>query len=144
MEISSKFTNGVKFIGTEGWLFVSRGKATVTASDPTSASSNKKALDASDPKILHSKIAGNEIKLYHSPEMHKNWLDCIRSRKEPVAPVEVGHRSCSACLLSQIAMKLPRKLYWNPKKEKFINDPEANAMLSRPQRGPYGTTKIKI
>jgi len=144
MEISSRFTNGVKFIGTEGWLFVSRGKAKVTASDPTSASSNKKALDASDPKILHSKIADDKIKLYHSPEMHRNWLDCIRSRKEPVAPVEVGHRSCSACLLNSIAMKLPRKLYWDPKKEKFINDPEANAMLSRPQRKPYGTTNIKL
>ena len=144
MEISSRFTNGVRFEGTEGWLFVSRGKATVTASDPTSASSNKKALDASDPKILHSKIGDDEIKLYHSPEMHKNWLDCIRSRKAPVAPVEVGYRSCSACLLNSIAMKLPRKLHWDPKKEKFINDDEANAMLSRPQRGPYGTTNIKL
>jgi predicted dehydrogenase len=142
MEISSRFTNGVKFIGTDGWLFVSRGNAKVTASDPTSGSSNKKALDASDPKILHSVIGPNEIKLYHSPEMHANWLDCIRSRKEPVAPVEVGHRSCSACLLSQIAMKLPGKLRWDPKKEKFIGNSEANAMLSRPHRGQYGTTKI--
>jgi len=144
MEISSRFTNGVRFIGTEGWLFVSRGNAKVTASDPTSGSSNKKALDASDPKILHSKIGGNEIKLYHSPEMHANWLDCIRSRKEPVAPVEVGHRSCSACLLSQITMKLPGKLRWDPKGEKFINNAKANLMLSRPQRGQYGTTKIKV
>ena len=144
MEISSRFTNGVKFIGTEGWLFVSRGNAKVTASDPSSGSSNKRALDASDPKILHSQIGDNEIKLYHSPEMHENWLDCIRSRKEPVAPVEVGHRSCSACLLSQIAMKLPGKLRWDPKREKFIGNAQANSMLSRPQRGKYGTTKVKI
>jgi predicted dehydrogenase len=144
MEISNKFTNGVKFIGTDGWLFVSRGNAKVTASDPSSGSSNKSAMDASDPKILHSKIGDSEIKLYHSPEMHKNWLDCIRSRKEPVAPVEVGHRSCSACLVNSIAMKVPGKLRWDPKKEKFINNATANAMLSRPQRGPYGTTKVKI
>ena len=144
MEISSRFTNGVKFIGTEGWLFVSRGNARVTASDPTSGSSNKKALDASNPKILHSKIGDNEIKLYHSPEMHANWLDCIRSRKKTVAPVEVGHRSCSACLLSQIAMKLPEKLRWDPKREKFIGNAQANSMLSRPQRGRYGTTKVRI
>ncbi len=144
MEISSRFTNGVRFIGTEGWLFVSRGNAKVTASDPTSGSSNKTALDASDPKILHSVIGPNEIKLYHSPEMHANWLDCIRSRKEPVAPVEVGHRSCSACLLSQIAMKLPGKLRWDPRKEKFINNAKANLMLSRLQRKQYGTTKVKI
>lgn len=144
MEVSSRFINGVKFIGTEGWLFVSRGNAKVTASDPTSTSSNKRALDASDPKILHSVIGDNEIKLYHSPEMHENWLDCIRSRKEPVAPVEVGHRSCSACLVNSIAMKIPRKLHWDPKKEKFINDAEANSMLSRPQRKPYGTTNVKV
>ncbi|MCF7957085.1 MAG: Gfo/Idh/MocA family oxidoreductase [Phycisphaerae bacterium] len=144
MEVSSRFKNGVKFIGTEGWLFVSRGNAKVTASDPSSGSSNKSALDASNPMILHSKIGDNEIKLYHSPEMHENWLDCIRSRQEPVAPVEVGHRSCSACLLSSIAMKLPGKLHWDPKKEKFIGNVAANAMLSRTQRGPYGTTKVKV
>ena len=145
MEISSRFTNGVKFIGTEGWLFVSRGSAKVTASDPTSGSSNKKALDASDPKILHSKIGDNEIKLYHSPEMHENWLDCIRNRKEPVAPVEVGHRSCSACLLSDIAMQMPGvKLCWDPKKEQFKNNDKANAMLSRPQRKGYGTNTVKV
>lgn len=144
MEISSRFKNGVKFIGSDGWLFVSRGNAKVTASDPSSASSNKRVLDASNPKILHSKIGDNEIKLYHSPEMHKNWLDCIRSRKEPVAPVEVGHRSCSACLLNSIAMKVPGKLHWDPKKEKFTNSAAANAMLSRPQRGEYGTTKVKL
>lgn len=144
MEISSRFKNGVKFIGSEGWLFVSRGSAKVTASDPSSGSSNKSALDASNPKILHSKIGDNEIRLYHSPEMHENWLDCIRNRKEPVAPVEVGHRSCSACLLSSIAMKLPGKLHWDPKKEKFIGNVAANAMLSRTQRGQYGTTKVKV
>lgn len=144
MEVSSRFTNGVRFIGAEGWLFVSRGDAKVTASDPTSSSSNKKALDASDPKILHEKIGDDETKLYDSPEMHENWLDCIRSRKEPVAPVEVGHRSCSTCLLHSIAIKLPGKLHWNPKKEKFIDNAKANAMLSRKQRGSYGTTKVKV
>ena len=144
MEISSRFKNGVKFIGTEGWLFVSRGNAKVTASDPTSGSSNKRALDASDPKILHSKIGDDELKLYHSPEMHENWLDCIRSRKDPVAPVEVGHRSCSACLVNSIAMKVPGKLQWDPEAEMFPHNVAANSMVSRPQRGEYGTTKVKI
>jgi hypothetical protein len=49
----------------------------------------------------------------------------------------VGHRSCSACLLHQIAMKLKRKVYWDPIKERFKNDDQANAMLSRDQRYPY-------
>ena len=142
MDISSDFPNGVRFEGSEGWIFVSRGNATVTASDPVSTAEKKKALDASDPAILESKIGPNEIHLYKSPEQHLNWLQCIRTRTQPVAPAEIGHRSCTACLLSHIAMKLPTKLYWDPKKEKFINNDRANKMLSRTQRRPYGTNYI--
>jgi hypothetical protein len=71
-------------------------------------------------------------------------LDCIKSRKEPISPAEMGHRACSVCLISHIAMKLPRKLTWNPKTERFIKDNEANAMLTRTQRKPYGTNYIKM
>jgi myo-inositol 2-dehydrogenase/D-chiro-inositol 1-dehydrogenase len=101
-------------------------------------------LDASDPKILSSVIGKDEIHLYRSNEHHGNWLDCIKSGEQPISPVEIGHRACSVCLVSHIAMKLPRKLSWNPKAERFINDDEANAMLSRPQRYPYGTNYIKM
>ncbi len=141
MHISGDNPNGVKFEGTEGWIFVTRG-APVTSSDPVSNSSGMKSLDASDPKILDSVIGENEIHLYESPEQHRNWLDSIISRVQPVAPVEVAHRSCSACLVSHIAMKLPRKLYWDPVRERFSNDDEANAMLNRPQRHPYGTNYV--
>jgi len=72
-----------------------------------------------------------------SKEHHGNWLESMKSRIQPIAPVEVGHRSCSACLLHHTAMKLQRKLYWDPIKERFHNDDEANAMLSRPKRYPY-------
>jgi myo-inositol 2-dehydrogenase/D-chiro-inositol 1-dehydrogenase len=115
-----------------------------SASDPVSAAKSSKALDASDPKILTSVIGENEIHLYKSDEQHGNWLECIKTRKAPISPVEIGHRACSVCLVSHIAMKLPRKLQWDPKAERFVNDNEANAMLSRPQRKPYGTTNIKM
>jgi hypothetical protein len=108
------------------------------------AGNNTKALDASNPKILSSVIGPNEIHLYESNEQHGNWLDCIKSRKEPISPVEIGHRTCSVCLVTHIAMKLGRKLNWDPDKERFVNDDEANSMLSRPQRAPYGTNYIKI
>ena len=134
--------NGVKFVGENGWIFVSRGAVTITASDPTNTGKALKALDSDNPKILDSVIGENEIHLYESQEQHHNWLDCIISRKEPIAPVEVGHRSNTVCLLSHIAMKLNRKLYWDPVKEQFKNEPEANKMLSRPQRTPYGTDYI--
>jgi len=137
MTISGDFPNGIKFTGTEGWVFVSRGNETVTSSDPVAKLKDAKALSASDPKIIASVIGPNEIHLYESKEQHRNWLDCVRSRQQPIAPVEVGHRSCSACLLHHIAMKTRRKLFWDPVKERFKNDDAANAMLSRPQRWPY-------
>ena len=137
MKVSNELDNGIKFEGTEGWIFVTRGAYSVTDSDPASNSEGRKPLEASDPKILTSEIGPNEIKLPVSEEHHGNWLEAIRDNKETIAPVEIAHRSCSACLLHHIAMKLDRKLQWDPAAEKFIDDEEANSMLSRPQRVPY-------
>jgi hypothetical protein len=137
MIVSGDFPNGIRFEGTEGWIFVSRGNEAVTASDPQSALKDSEKLNASDPAIITSVIGPNEVHLYVSTDHHGNWLDCIRTRKPTIAPVEVAHRSCSACLLHHIAMKLPRRLKWDPEKEHFIGDDEANALLSRPQRRPY-------
>ncbi len=137
MIVSGDFPNGIKFIGTEGWIFVSRGNETVTASDPVSKLKDAQALSSSDPKIITSVIGPNEIHLYESKDHHGNWLECVRSRQQPIAPVEVAHRACSACLIHHMAMKAKRKLHWDPLKERFKNDDEANALLSRPQRPPY-------
>ena len=140
MIVSGDFPNGLKFIGTDGWIFVSRGNETVTGSDPVAKLKDPQALAASDPKILTSVIGPNEIHLYESKEHHGNWLECIRSRRQTIAPVEVAHRACSACLIHHIAMKLPRRLYWDPQQERFQTDDQANAMVSRPQRPPYAIT----
>lgn len=143
MYMSSKNPNGVRFEGSNGWIFVSRGNVGVTASDPGSGADNK-AFTASDPKILSSVIGPKEIHLYESREQHGNWLDCIQSKKQTISPAEVAHRSCSACLVAHAAMKLGgQKLYWDPKKEIFKDNVEANKLLSRPQRYPYGTNFIK-
>lgn len=138
---SGGYPNGIQYIGDEGWIFVTRGAYRATASDPIPEGSTK-ALDASDPKILESEIRENEIHLYKSEEQHTNWLDCIKSRKEPISPVEIGHRACSVCLISHIAMKIPGILRWDPKTERFIDNEGANAMLSREQRYPYGTDYV--
>lgn len=143
MYTSGGFPNGIRYEGSDGWIFVSRGHYTATASDPASKAENSKALDASDPAILTSEIKEGEIHLYQSDDQHGNWLACIRSRKQPISPVEIGHRACTVCLVSHIAMKLDRKLEWNPVDERFVNDDEANAALSRPQRHPYGTNYVK-
>ena len=137
MIVSGDFPNGIRFEGADGWIFVSRGNETVTASDPVAKLQDSQALNASDPKIIKSVIGPDEIHLYDSKDQHGNWLDCIRSRQQPIAPVEVAHRACTACLLHHMAMKLKRRLYWDPGAERFKNDDEANGMLSRPQRPPY-------
>ncbi len=134
MTISGDLPNGVKFIGEDGWIFVTRS-GPVTASDPSGPKIDP--LTASDPKILTSVIGPNEIHLYRSEEQHGNWLDSIISRKPNIATAELGHRACSTCLLHHIAMRTKRKLHWNPVKEKFINDDDANTYLSRVQRKPF-------
>jgi predicted dehydrogenase len=135
MDISGDFVNGVKFIGSKGWIQVTRGDAGVTPSDPSGPKAPP--LSASDPKILDSVIGPKEIHLYRSAEQHGNWLDSIRTRKAPSAPVEIGHRACSTCLVHQVAMHLKRRLHWDPAAERFKNDDEANKWLSRPHRAPY-------
>ena len=141
---SGNYPNGIRYEGTEGWIFVTREDTAVTPSDPAGREQGSKALDASDPGILSSVIGRDEIHLYESREQHGNWLDCIVSRKEPVSPVEIGHRACTVCLITHISMRLGRKLYWDPENERFINDDEANSFLSRPQRAPYGTSYVKV
>ena len=138
MIVSGDFPNGIKFIGSKGWIFVSRGNETVTSSDPGAKLKDAQALAASDPGIITSVIGPDEIHLYESKDHHGNWLDCVRSRQQPIAPVEVAHRACSACLIHHMAMKAKRKLFWDPLKERFKNDEAANALLARPQRAPYG------
>lgn len=140
---NSQYPVVVRYEGTEGWITAGPGTYRVTSSDPVPINKNAKLLDASDPKILTSEIKENEIHLYKADSQHGNWLDCIQSRKLPISTAEIGHRSCTVCLLSDIAMKLSRKLFWDPEKERFKNDDEANTMLSRPQRSPYGTNYIK-
>ena len=138
MVVSNELPNGIKYEGSEGWIFVTRGNYQATASDPVSNSDGTKPLDASDQKIIKSVIGPNEFHFMVSKDHHGNWLESIRDKKPNIAPVEEAHRSCSTCLVHHIVMKLDRKVYWDPAKERFKDDIEANKMLSRPQRSPYG------
>lgn len=140
MYISEKYPNGVRFIGEDGWIWVTRGL--YRAGDPPEGQRSR-ALDAHDPRILREGIKPNEIHLHASPQNdhHLDWLESIKSRKPPVAGVEAGHRSCTACLVAHAAMRLGRTVRWDPKTERF-GDEEANALLSRKQRAPYGTDYV--
>ena len=144
MVVSNELPNGIKFEGASGWIFVSRGNETVTSSDPGAKLKDAQALAASDPKIITSVIGPDEIHLQESKDHHGNWLECVKTRRAPIAPVEVGHRSCSTCLIHFVVMKLKRKVHWDSVKEQFINDDEANGMLSRAQRWPYVIRAHKV
>lgn len=111
---------GARFEGTDGWLFV-----------------GSKGIESSKPGLAKSTIGDNELHLPVSPNHYRNFLDCVKSRKDPVEPVEIGHRTASLCHLGNIAMTLHRKLKWDPKKEEILGDAQATKMLSKPMRSPW-------
>jgi hypothetical protein len=140
--ISEKYPTGVKFLGDDGWLWVTRGR--YQPGDSAEGKPRNQALDASDLRILRGGIKDSEIHLHESPgnDHHLDWLTSVKTRKPNASPAEIGHRSCSACLLAHAAMKLGRPLKWDPAKELFVKDDEANKLLSRKQRVPYGTDAV--
>jgi len=111
---------GAHFIGDEGWVHVTRG-----------------GIDAHPKSLLYSKFKPNEVHLYKSDDHIGNFLDCVRSRAKTITPVEVAHHSIMVGHLASIAMKTGRKLHWNKKTEKFVNDARADRHLWRPMRGPW-------
>ena len=135
VSVSDKHPTGLKFIGTEGWIWVTRA-GTTTASDPSSKGAALPPLAASDPRLLDP--VGLSVQLPRSDEHHLNWLQCVSSRREPIAPARIAHRSSSACIASWIAMKLDRPVTWDARLERFVNDSQADAMLTRQERAPYG------
>ena len=118
--VSSQARRGVTFEGTEGSIWVTRGN-----------------WEASDPSLLTAEPEPGETRLYQSDNHFRNFIDCVISREQPVAPIEAAHRSITIAHLGNIAMLLGRDLQWDPDTESFIDDPEANAMRSRPLREPW-------
>jgi myo-inositol 2-dehydrogenase / D-chiro-inositol 1-dehydrogenase len=143
--IDHKLPNGVRFEGSDGWIFVTRGAERVTASDPIPKGAAAKALQASKPEILSEPLGANDVRLHESPngDHHLDWIRSIQTRKPAVTSAEVAHRSTSACITGWIGMKLGRKLTWDPATEAFTGDDTANSMRSRIQRAPYGIDHMK-
>ena len=114
--------NGVKFEGTDGWIWVNRGD-----------------LAASDEKILYTPLPDNAVKLEVSGDHMGNFFNCVRSRKDPIAKVENGHRSAVVGHLIVIALRQGRKFQWDAEKELFVGEgaEEGNAHVAREMRKPY-------
>jgi predicted dehydrogenase len=112
--------SGCTFIGTNGMIYVDRP---VIQSQPES--------------ILKEPLGDKAKQVYHATNHRKNWLECIRSRKETIAPAEVGHRSATVCHLGNIGYWLRRPLRWDPEKERFVGDDEANRLADGSMREPW-------
>src|SRR5207244_12105684 len=113
--------NGIRFNGEGGkWIFAGRGKIT-----------------ASDKALLDEKLPADAKRLDPATDHMGNFLDCIRSRKQTICPVQVGNRSASLRHIGNISIRLGKKLNWDPLKERFDDDDEANAMLHREMRAPW-------
>jgi predicted dehydrogenase len=122
---------GAKWIGTNGWVWVDRS-----------------GIDASNPAWIKGWVAGpskgdnlpdnlRKVALYESPGHQRNFLDCVKSRKPTIAPVETAHHSTTPGHLGLISMLVGRKLRWDVASENIVNDSAASEMLSRPYRTPW-------
>ncbi len=110
----------VQFVGTEGWVGVSRGD-----------------IWASDERLLSLEMKPSDTHLYKSDDHRRDFLNCVKTRQIPICDVAIGHSSLTACLLSEISMRLGRSLKWDPHKEDFVGDEEASSLLTREMRGPW-------
>ena len=114
---------GTTFEGEKGKVYVTRGKIEVT-------------LDGEKVPDPY-KLATGDMKLYVSSNHHKDWLDCIKTRKLPVCDVEIGHRSATVCHLGNIAIRTGRKITWDPAKEVIVGDTDAAKMAGKAYREPW-------
>ena len=116
--------HGIRFIGTEGTLWVDRER-----------------IETNPEGLARSGMAKVAPRVYYQEEGHQshleNWLDCIKTRKDPVCPVEEGHQVATLCHLGNIAIRLARPIVWDPEREVIVGDDEAQAMTKRENREGY-------
>ena len=112
--------SSVRFLGSAGELAVHRGR-----------------LETVPESLLKAELGPDAVRLQISEDHAGDFLNAVRTRAQPVCPAEVGHRSATVCHLGNIAMRLGRTLRWDPGAERFLDDAEANGMLSRPSRSPW-------
>lgn len=138
-DVTFRYANGVvmtckpgnpsiRFVGTDGWVGNTGWRAKV---------------EASSKEILDSRIGDRDIRLYTNPAgEHDDFLRCVKSRKDPYFPVDIGHRASSVCHLANLAIRLGRKLRWDPVRESFIDDAAADKHLDRPRRDPWQLPRV--
>lgn len=111
---------GVRFVGDKGWVLVRRGN-----------------IQAEPASLLQTAFKASDERLYESTNHHNNFFDCIRTRKDPAAPIEAGHSATAITLAADIATRLKREVTFDWKTEKFVKDPAADSMIARSMRAPW-------
>jgi predicted dehydrogenase len=109
--------HGTTFFGTEGWISVDRG-----------------GMEASKESILTAKLGPNDKPLYESSDHQRNFIDCVKSRKPTISPLESAIRSDTISHMTNIVVRTGRPVQWDPVKEQIVNDAEASRFLDRPMR----------
>ncbi|MCC6444491.1 MAG: Gfo/Idh/MocA family oxidoreductase [Armatimonadetes bacterium] len=122
--LDGKDRGGVHFIGSDGIVYVDRGQ-----------------LQSWPDNIVKDPLGEKEKHLYESPGHHRDWLNCIRTRKRPICDVEIGARSATVCHLGNLAYWNGRRLKWNPRRWRFVDDREADKWLDRERRDPWQLPK---
>ena len=113
--------DGIRFIGTEGWIHVTGGGT----------------LSAEPASVLTSVIKPSEIHLHRSPEHHRNFLDCIKTRQRAAASAQIGHSATTTCNLVEIAARVGRKVQWDAQAERCVNNEAADRLRTRAMRSPW-------
>ncbi len=133
VEARLTYANGVE-------VQVRTGGSSVTFHGSAGALSVQRGAVRTEPAALAEvSLRADDVRLYRSEDHYADWLACIRTRRTPACPAEVGHRSATCCHLVNLAMRLGRELVWNPGTESFPGDVEANALRTRPIREPWGS-----
>lgn len=118
--VADQKQHGMRFEGSDGWVHVENS-----------------TIIAEPRQLAAEKIGEEEVHLYESADHHRNFIDCVISRGQTAAPVEVGHRSATACHLGYIALRTGRTIQWDPRAEQIIGDSGASELLARPMRAPW-------
>ena len=129
--LTYKYANGTLLMRDD----TRRDKAVVFSGTKGVVDVSRNHIRTKPGSLARQQIGANEIHLYKSENHYANWLNCIRTRSKPVCDVEIGCRSATVCHIGNIAHRLGRAVKWDPAKEQFVNDPEADRFLLRGMRG---------
>ncbi len=132
-ELQFTYPNGVKLLMTD----TGRNRHGVTFHGSEGKVYTRFTIETQPKALARAEFNTSDIHLEKSPGHQRNFLDCVKSRREPVTCAEIAHRATSTALLGGIAVKLGRKLRWNPQTERFINDPQADSLLTYAMRPPW-------